>query len=162
MSRKKIYGPENVYGIYGVAWETDPSDPDQDPLELLNPDNYDPERCEYDRIFEKWGKDYVLVGWDLNGTGRDIEKRWESRTATRERLGKKIGDWHIYRTAKAVQGRFEKWRTEDSDKKRLGSKDTQDIGQKKPEPRARDAAQDVRRRNGINPRVISSALRRVP
>lgn len=99
---KRRWGKEHVAKIYGVAFEEDPTEYGEDErVEVINPENHEDG--------EPWGKALVLVGWDRHGNGIDIEKRWETRSAVRNRFGIKKADRSIYDYACASQKRFDRW-----------------------------------------------------
>jgi hypothetical protein len=93
----KRWGPQHIVGIYGVAFKKDDS---RDPLCRLHPDTYESDGS-------RWDSHYVLVGWDLDGDGIDVQRRWETRTCLRERFGKAEADAAIYKAAMKSQENFE-------------------------------------------------------
>jgi hypothetical protein len=101
-SSKKVYGKSHLQHVLAVAFTEGP-DPDY-PLELIDPETYDD---EYEGKSRKWGSDYVLIGWVLDGIGLNVERRWEPRAAVRERYGRKEADQWIYNTALKCQRKFD-------------------------------------------------------
>ncbi|EMD97594.1 hypothetical protein COCC4DRAFT_43932 [Bipolaris maydis ATCC 48331] len=103
---KKIYGPKHVGGVYGVAFE-----PTDDSLSILDPDRCDSSNGSNNgSTSQRIPSVYVLIGWDLDLTGKDLEKRWEPRSALRERWGKKDADISIFEAATDSQKAFKQWK----------------------------------------------------
>jgi hypothetical protein len=97
----KRWGSQNIVGIFGVAFEQGPP---EDPLLRLHPDTYET------GVAGRWDNQYVLVGWDFDGNGINVERRWETRSCLRERWGKAEADKTIYDAAKASQENFDRAR----------------------------------------------------
>jgi hypothetical protein len=99
---KKIYTERHIWEICGVAFTQGRS---EDPLELIRPETY---ALDNPRRPDRWKNDYVLIGWDINLNGLDIERCWEPRSVLRERYGTIEADEQIFQRALECQQLFDK------------------------------------------------------
>jgi hypothetical protein len=94
---KKRYGRRHIEGIYGVAFAEDRDNYPDNPEARLDPTN----GCT-DHV-------YVLINWDISLNKIYTEKKWEPRTALRERYGKEEADKLIFKAASQSERQFKLW-----------------------------------------------------
>jgi hypothetical protein len=126
-------GLQHIEGVYGVAFP--PSTNSEDPLEPVDPDYHDPYFYPLGATVPRNDVIYVLVGWDINLTRKDVIKRWETRTFFRSKW-RKDPDEEIYRIASESQENFESYKRGEIEER-----------DESPEPLARPAADVVRSRS---------------